>query len=204
HIVDFWRSRCPRFVFVVKHGKEELRTYIETLGIAAEFTEPRDLRGIADGLMSARSRLTDRFVVILGDCLFQGHFHLPPDLRLGLGIQRHADAESIHRSYLVELDDSESRIRHVEEKPKILKNNLLGLGFYFLDTRVFPYIERTPPSSLRNEVEITDVMEHMIKAGEPFSPVFFEGGYLNVTYAEDIDRAGVLLLSKDPPKGHTS
>lgn len=35
----------------------------------------------------------------------------------------------------------------------------------------------------------TDVIQKMIEAGEPVSPVWFNGDYINITYVEDIERA---------------
>jgi dTDP-glucose pyrophosphorylase len=63
------------------------------------------------------------------------------------------------------------------------------MGVYFFDKRVFDYIRKTPPSALRSEVEITDVIQNMIDAGERIAPVWFKGKYINVTYPEDIRKA---------------
>ena len=48
------------------------------------------------------------------------------------------------------------------------------------------YIDKTPPSNLRNEIEITDVIQNMIDNKEQIKPVFFKGNYLNVTFPEDL------------------
>lgn len=68
-----------------------------------------------------------------------------------------------------------------------------GMGFYFFDRKVFDYIEKAVPSPLRNEIEITDVIQNMIDAGEKISPIFFKGDYLNITYTEDLKKAREIL-----------
>ena len=69
------------------------------------------------------------------------------------------------------------------------------IGTYFFDRRVFDYIEREKPSSYRNEVEITDVMQHMIDSGERISPVYLHGEFVNLTCKDDIEYANELVKS---------
>jgi dTDP-glucose pyrophosphorylase len=42
---------------------------------------------------------------------------------------------------------------------------------------------------LRNEIEITDVIQNMVNEGEEISPVMFDGTYINMTSPEDIKEA---------------
>ncbi|MEE9322964.1 MAG: hypothetical protein V3U72_00310, partial [Candidatus Aenigmarchaeota archaeon] len=55
----------------------------------------------------------------------------------------------------------------------------------------------TPPSKLRNEIEITDVMQKMIDSGITLKPVKLKGKYINVTYPEDLEKARRVLSSAD-------
>jgi UDP-N-acetylglucosamine diphosphorylase / glucose-1-phosphate thymidylyltransferase / UDP-N-acetylgalactosamine diphosphorylase / glucosamine-1-phosphate N-acetyltransferase / galactosamine-1-phosphate N-acetyltransferase len=192
-VVDFWAPFAERFVFIVKHGKEGLVDYLRTLPVRSAFAEPEALRGIANGLSYARPHVDDRFIVILGDCVCRGRFRFPERMELGVGVWRTSRVEDIRRSYSVETDASGSRLTRVVEKPSTPPNDLCGLGYYFFDLRVFDYISRTPPSALRNEVEITDVIENMIRAGEAISVIPFEGGYVNVTHPEDLETAASIL-----------
>jgi dTDP-glucose pyrophosphorylase len=193
HVIDFWRPFTDRFVFVVKHQKESLIRYVRSTGIPADFVEPESLRGIADGLRYARPYVDDRFIAVLGDCLCRGAFRFPADMRQGVGVWRTPRTEDIQRSYAVVLDPTAGLLRSVEEKPRNPPNDLCGMGFYFFDGRVFDAIGRTPPSALRGEVEITDVIGVMLGDGEPVHGVFFEGDYLNVTHPEDLERARRVL-----------
>ena len=51
----------------------------------------------------------------------------------------------------------------------------------------------TSPSKMRNEIEITDVMQKMIDSGEILKPVVLEGRYINITYPEDIKKAKKII-----------
>ena len=81
----------------------------------------------------------------------------------------------------------------VIEKPEVVLNDLCGMGIYFFDRRVFDYIERTPVSPRTGRVEITDVVQQMIEGGERITPLFFDGGYVNVTYEQDLRTAAAVV-----------
>lgn len=191
HVIDFWSRYAHRFVFVVKHQKQGVVDYVQRLGLPAEFREPRELTGIADGIAQVSDLVGEKFIVVLGDCVCRGTFHFPRPLQQGVAVVPTAEPEDIRRSYSVELLGD--RVQHVVEKPTLLPNNLCGTGFYFFDRRVFDYIARAQPSAVRNEKEITDVLQLMIDAGEPLSAVRLEGGYVNINLPADLARAEQIL-----------
>ncbi len=191
YIIDYWSPFASHFIFVVKYKKEEIIQYVSSLSINTSFAEPEELRGIASGLLCAKDLVRNQFVVVLGDCLCRGSFDLPSPFEVGVGVYETPYPEDIQRSYSVEI--SEGRIFRVVEKPQKLPNNLCGMGYYFLDRSVFDYITITPPSSLRNEVEITDVLQKMIDSGKIVRPFTFIGDYLNLTYPDDYNRALEIL-----------
>lgn len=193
YIIDYWSAFASHFIFVVKYKKEEIVQYVSSLSIHASFAEPDELRGIANGLLCTEKLVREQFVVVLGDCLCKGSFQLPPTFETGVGVYETNCPDDIQRSYSVEI--SEGKIFKVVEKPKSLPNNLCGMGYYFLDRGVFDYIAKTPPSSLRNEIEITDVLQKMIDNGEILRPFAFNGDYLNLNFPEDYNRA--LEIFKD-------
>ena len=103
--------------------------------------------------------------------------------------------EEIYKSYsvfILSYDDKEDLISKVIEKPKTvddIENAHCGMGTYFMDISCFKYIKNTKPSVLRNEIEITDVIQNMVNEGEEISPVMFDGTYINMTSPEDIKEA---------------
>ena len=187
HVIDFWRPWVDEFVFIVGYKKELVIEYISSLGIPASFVEQTEMRGIANAVMHAEGLVDERFVVVLGDCLCKGGFRFPDGLDQGFGVIETQNERDIRQSYSVEIQDG--ALRRVVEKPKELINNICGMGFYFFSRTLFEYIRKTPPSALRGEVEITDVIQGMIDGGERVSPVWFDGDYINLTYPEDIERA---------------
>ncbi|MBI3755104.1 MAG: nucleotidyltransferase family protein [Deltaproteobacteria bacterium] len=192
HVIDYWRQFTDDFIFVVKYKKADIYKFAKALPINAEFVEPKELEGIANGIEQAKGLVGDKFIVVLGDCVCRGSFKIPPYMEQGVCIWETDNKEDIKRSYSVKIE--KDLVSRVKEKPKRLVNNLCGMGFYFFDRKVFEYIEKTKPSLLRNEVEITDVIQSMIDAGEKISPIFFKGDYLNITYTEDLKRAEEILI----------
>jgi len=84
-----------------------------------------------------------------------------------------------------------STLKPVEiiEKPKTVEglSPFVGLGIYAATPDLFSYIEKTPASPLRNEVEITDTLNLMardLRAGA----YVLNGFYCNVNTAEDLRR----------------
>lgn len=191
YIIDYWSAFASHFIFVVKYKKEEIIQYVSSLSLQASFAEPNELRGIANGLLCTEKLVRDQFVVVLGDCLCKGSFYLPSTFEMGVGVYETNCPDDIQRSYSVEI--SEGKIFKVVEKPKSLPNNLCGMGYYFLDHSVFDYIVKTPPSALRNEIEITDVLQKMIDNGKTLRPFAFKGDYLNLTFPDDYKRALEIL-----------
>lgn len=187
YVVNYWKRFTNHFIFVVGYRKEQIMEFVKELPINSQFAEQKELKGIAHALLCAESLLEDRFIMVLGDCICRGNFAFPKDMEQGVGVWKTNNQEDIKRSYLVEIRGD--LISKVEEKPKRIINNLCGMGFYFFNREVFHYIRLTRPSKLRNEIEITDVIQNMIKAGERISPVFFHGNYLNITYPEDLKKA---------------
>ena len=110
-----------------------------------------------------------------------------------MGVVPTDEPDDIRRSYSVELDGD--RLARVVEKPTVLPNDLCGTGFYFFDQRAFRYIERVQPSAVRNEKEITDVLQLMIDAGETLSAARLHGGYVNINLPRDLDRAETILTT---------
>lgn len=191
HVIDYWRQWTNDFVFVVKYKKADIYKFAKTLPINSEFVEPKKLSGIANGIYQAKDFVGDKFIVVLGDCVCRGSFKIPSRMNQGVCIWKTYNKGDIQRSYSVKIE--KGLVAKVREKPKRLVNNLCGMGFYFFDRKVFDYIEKTKPSLLRNEVEITDVIQNMIDAGEKISPIFFKGDYLNITDTEDLKRAEDIL-----------
>jgi glucose-1-phosphate thymidylyltransferase len=195
YVTDYWKQFAHEFIFVVNFQKEKIIEYIKTLPIKSSFVEQKELRGIAYALSLTEDMVTDNFVMALGDCIINGEFEFPENMKMGVGVWRTQREEDIQRSYSIEIE--KDNITRVVEKPKVLVNDFCGMGYYFFNKKVFDYIRKTPPSALRGEIEITDALQQIINGGDKLSPVFFKGDYLNVTYAEDLPKAEAIAAKYD-------
>jgi len=184
YVIDYWKKFTNDFIFVVGHRKEQVIDYAKKLKIRSIFIEQKELKGIADAVNHVKDNVSGNFIVVLGDCICKGKFNFPENMELGVGVRTTNNLEDIKRNYSIEITND--IICKVVEKPKEVPNNLCGMGFYFFNQKVFDYIKMTPPSKLRNEIEITDVIQNMINSGEKVKPVFFKGNYLNVTFPVDL------------------
>jgi len=192
YVVDFWKKYTNNFIFVVGYKKEQVTNYVKTFPINSEIVEQKQLNGIADAVSYVKNLVSDRFMVVLGDCIYIGDFKFPKLMIQGIGIQTTKDHDFIKLNYSVEIQNN--IVSEVVEKPKKIINDYCGMGAYFFDKKVFEYIEKTPPSKLRNEIEITDVIQNMVVSGEEISPIHFRGDYINMTYPEDVKKAEKLLF----------
>jgi len=188
-VINYWKDFAKEFIFVVGYKKEQIISYVESEkpSLPVRFIDQERPAGIAHAISCARSYLDGDFIVVLGDCLCQGEFLFPCSFSQGVGVWETTNSNFIKQSYSVEIENN--FVNRVVEKPKVIINNLCGMGYYFFQKKVFDYVLKTPPSSLRNEVEITDVIQKMIESQEEVSPIFFKGEYINITSVEDVLRA---------------
>lgn len=188
HITYEWSGCVDGFVIIVSKENELL---IRQNSGRADFVVQDPLKGIADAVLQAEPYVDGRFVVALGDCLYRGTFENHSSFDLGIGVWKVVN-EEYWKSYAV-LTRGLGVVKVIEKPQEVHRYYYCGMGVYFFDQRVFDYIRKTLPSSLRNEVEITDVIQNMIEAGEKISPIWFRGDYVNVTCPEDIKKAEAIM-----------
>jgi glucose-1-phosphate thymidylyltransferase len=131
------------------------------------YTYQEGERGIADALrLCEHFAEGDRICVILGDNIIEND--ITPYLT------RFEAQASGARILLKGVRDPErfgvpviegSQVVRIEEKPAVPKSQYAVTGVYFYDQRVFEYIRHLVPSK-RNELEITDVNNAYIQAGD--------------------------------------
>jgi len=191
YVVDYWKRFTRDFIFIVNYKKEHIIDFVKTLPVNAVCVEQKELRGIAHALTYAEPYIKDKFILVLGDCICTDKIEIPQRMEQGIGVWRTLNKDDIKKSYSVEIFGN--KVMRVIEKPKRLPNNLCGMGFYFFNKKVFSYVKKTPPSPLRNEIEITDVIQKMIDSGLVITPVFFRGSYINIGNQDDLAVAEKIL-----------
>jgi glucose-1-phosphate thymidylyltransferase len=106
--------------------------------------------------------------LVLGDNMFYGH-DLTKSLQNANEQKSGGTVFGYHvsnpKSYgVVEFNEAGTAIS-VEEKPEVPKSNYAVPGLYFFDERVVEFAKNVKPSA-RGELEITDVIDQYLKAGE--------------------------------------
>lgn len=140
------------------------------LGLNIEYAEQAEPRGLAEAFIIGREFIGDQScALVLGDNIFFGH-SFPELLRDAVARERGATAFAYwvadpERYGVAELDGAEERIIGIEEKPAQPKSNWALTGLYFFDNRVADIASKVTPSA-RGELEITDVMQTYLDAGE--------------------------------------
>lgn len=191
HVVDFWKSRARLFIFVAPPGDKALRDWVSTLHAPCAIVEQHDARGSGHAVLCAEPLVTDRFTVVLGDCILKGRWLAPRDMsRGGIGIWRDARPEDISANFGVQIEHS--RIRRVIEKPSDPAGLACGMGVYFFTKEIFDAIRATLPDKA-GEIQITDALQCWIDRNGAPEPVGFEGFYANINRPEDLARAQARL-----------
>src|SRR2546425_9868206 len=158
-------------------------------------------KGIAHAIRCARDFVgDDTFCVYLGDNLLKGGIrHMVQDFERGgheAGILL-CPVEHPEWFGVAELD-KEGNVIGLVEKPKNPRSNLALVGIYMLRPSVFPVIDKLAPS-WRNELEITEALENLRRAGSRVRAYTVNGWWKDTGRPEDILEANHLLLEDLAP-----
>lgn len=151
------------------HRFESLLGDGSNFGVSISYKVQPSPDGLAQAFILAEEFLDgSAAALVLGDNMFYGH-----DLTKSL---QNANAQKLGgtvfgyhvsnpRAYgVVEFDENGTAIS-IEEKPLEPKSNYAVPGLYFFDKHVVEFAKKVKPSS-RGELEITDVIEQYLNAGE--------------------------------------
>ncbi|MCP4764523.1 MAG: nucleotidyltransferase family protein [archaeon] len=168
--------------------------------IPIRYVVQEELHGLAHAIGKAEEFIDDNFIVLLGDEIYKETNH--KDLKNFIeknkpdcicGIMAEENEEIIKGNYTVKFNGEPKIISEIIEKPKEVFNHFIGIGTWYFNKKVFKYIKKTPPSNLRNEIELANVIQNMINAGETAMAFLFNGSYINVNRFEDLKQIKKLL-----------
>lgn len=178
---------------VLGHLGDQIRAALgtgETLGVRLDYLvcdEPTV--GLAWGILPAVERMSEPFVVVLGDEVYLDSDHstlsaIALDGALAAcGVIQGADKRVIRKNYSVDIADG--RIVELQEKPPDPRNDLLGVGTYLFDPRLGDWIRKAPRSVRTGQVELMEVLQAAIAAGERVLPAPLHAKYFNINSVED-------------------
>lgn len=185
-------------VVVAPHSAEAIRTTVgdgSTFGQRISYIVQSEARGLADVVLTAEEHLRgDSFVMYLGDNVLEGgvgwlveEFERErPNASILLAKVRNPEA------FGVAVLDGEKIVGFVE-KPKEPPSDLALTGVYLFDENVFDSAKAISPS-FRDELEITDAIQHMIDRGLDVRPHVHTGWWLDTGKKDDMLEANRILL----------
>lgn len=140
----------------------------------------------------------------LGDNLFYGH-DLAISLRKACTFDMPATVFGYHvanpKAYGVVEFDSTGKAISIEEKPEQPKSNYAVPGLYFFDERVVEFAKNVKPSP-RGELEITDVIDQYLKAGELQVEIMGRGtAWLDTGTHDDLLNAATFIETIEKRQG---
>lgn len=165
------------------------------------FIDQPDPKGLAHAVFTSQSFLKDDdFVMILGDNFFTIHTN---DL-LNTFYKQSADTlvaltqvKEPERYGIAVMENNE--IVSVMEKPKLSPSNWALAGLYIFKSTIHKIIENLQPS-YRNEYEITDAIQELIKKRKTVIPYFLKGYWRDIGTIKDLFETNIDLLQNTNPE----
>lgn len=189
-------------IIVIGHLGHKIKKYLrdKDFGVHLTFVEQAEQNGIGHALLMVEEHVRNRrFLVILGDELYIDSNHaklldlLDQDFDAILTFKPEKNKTKISRNFIGHIENG--RVFSLMEKPESPKAELMGVGTYLLNDKVFHYIRNTPTSELRGELEITDALSNMARH-ETVLACLIEGEYINITSSDDINLANYVWRDK--------
>jgi glucose-1-phosphate thymidylyltransferase len=147
-------------------NQQDLNSFLALFGFGEELSVTLSYKiqkdnggGIADALECARDFVDDKFIVLLGDNLFDDDLR-PFIEEFQKGRQEAKvllkEVEDPERYGVATIDETHKSIVSIVEKPQNPNSKFCVTGIYFYEKNVFELIDSLQPSS-RGELEITDL-----------------------------------------------
>jgi glucose-1-phosphate thymidylyltransferase len=190
---------------------EEIDRFSDLLGNGDNFGIKLcyEVQASPDGLAQAFT-IAEEFLngssaaLVLGDNMFYGH-DLIKSLKNANVQTSGGTVFGYHvanpKSYgIVEFDQNGVAIS-IEEKPETPKSNYAVPGIYFFDKRVVEFAKKVKPSA-RGELEITDIIEQYLQAGELRVEIMGRGtAWLDTGTHDDLLAAAQFIATIDKRQG---
>ena len=175
------------------------------LGINISYKEQIYPKGLPDAFILGEKFINDKNVaLILGDNFFYGQ-NLTSKLINCTRLKNGAKV-ILHKVIKPELfgvakTSKSGKITIIKEKPKKYFSDLAITGLYFFDRKVVEYAKKLKPS-LRNELEITDLLKIYLKKKRLTSDILGRGGaWLDTGSIEDFYKTSAFVSAIENRQG---
>ena len=183
-------------------GSKKVREYYgdgKKFGVNITYIEQDQPKGIAHAIRLCKEFVNDeKFLVFLGDNIIQKSI---------VDFVKNFDNSNFDATILLcEVDNpsrfgiadiQDDKILKITEKPKNPKSNLAVTGIYLLTPEIFEIIDNLKPS-WRNELEITDALDTLLKLNNNISYEKITDYWKDTGTPEDILHANGEIISKHP------
>ena len=184
-------------------GSEKVKEYYENgdkFGMNIQYIKQDYPRGIADAINLCKDFIgKEKFLVFLGDNII---------LKSISEFVKQFENSNVDASILLCEVDNPSRfgiadivngkIKEIIEKPKNPPTNLAVTGIYFLTPKIFEIINKLKPS-WRNELEITDALDLLLKENDNITYNTITDYWKDTGTPEDIINANEAILENLQP-----
>ena len=193
-------------------GSDKVREYYgdgKKFGVKITYIEQDEPRGIAHAIRLCKEFINnEKFLVFLGDNIIQ------KSIKDVVGKFQNSDFDAT--VLLCEVDEpsrfgiadvENTRILKITEKPENPRSNLAVTGIYLLTPKIFEIIDDLKPS-WRNELEITDALDNLLKQNNNISYDMITDYWKDTGTPEDIIHANgeiitnMLINSKKEKEDH--
>ncbi len=187
-------------------GADKVREYYgngNKFGVNITYIEQDEPRGIAHAIRLCKDFINnEKFLVFLGDNIIQKS--------IADFVEKFNNTNSDATVLLCEVDNpsqfgiadvENGKILKITEKPKSPASNLAVTGIYFLTPVIFEIIDNLKPS-WRNELEITDALDNLLKKNDNVSYEKITDYWKDTGTPDDILHANGEIISKHPAFQH--
>ena len=183
-------------------GSNKVREYYgdgSNFGVNITYIEQDEPKGIAHAIRLCKSFVNnEKFLVFLGDNIMQKS--------ILNSVKNFKNSNFDATVLLCEVDDpsrfgiadvSNEKIVKITEKPKNPSSNLAVTGIYLLTPIIFDIIDNLKPS-WRNELEITDALDNLLKQNDNISYEKITDYWKDTGTPNDILHANAEIIEKHP------
>lgn len=175
----------------------------EKFGVKLTYIQQDYPKGISHAVRLCKDFIGDeKFIVFLGDNILKRN--------ISGYVKEFQDSDSAATILLCEVDNpsrfgiadvKDGQIIKIMEKPKDPPTNLAVTGVYFLTPIIFDIIDRLKPS-WRNELEITDALDMLLKEGHKITYHKVTDYWKDTGTPQDIIHANEVMLQSMSPYFH--